>query len=91
MLPYGLFVSFAAILGMTIYRESSPIQPTPKLMSVTLVTLTKFIHPHMYAHLPPYQVRKKRTDGCGCVGRDVETDTGGGGEMDHYRCWRRWM
>ncbi len=56
MLPYGLFVSFAAILGMTIYRESSPIQPTPKLMSVTLVTLTKFIHPHMYANLPPYQV-----------------------------------
>jgi hypothetical protein len=57
MLPYGLVVSFAAILGMTIYRESSPIQPTPKLMSVTLVTLTKFIHPHMYANLPPYQVR----------------------------------
>lgn len=56
MLPYGVFVAFAALLGMTVYRESSPIQPTPKLMSVTLVTLTKFIHPHMYAHLPPYQV-----------------------------------
>ena len=57
MLPYGLFVSFSGLLGMTIYRESSPIQPEPRAMSATLVTLTKFIHPHMYANLPAYQGR----------------------------------
>ena len=31
MLPYGVFVSFSALLGMTVYRESSPIQPEPKV------------------------------------------------------------
>ncbi|KAM3571039.1 hypothetical protein VYU27_006924 [Nannochloropsis oceanica] len=57
MLPYALFVSFSGLLGMTIYRESSPIQPEPRAMSVTLVTLTKFIHPHMYADFPVYQAQ----------------------------------
>jgi len=55
MLPYALFVSFSGLLGMTVYRESSPIQPEPRVMSATLVTLTKFIHPRMYADLPAYQ------------------------------------
>jgi hypothetical protein len=51
MLAWGVWVSFFALLGMTVYRESTPIQPEPKSMSATLFTLWYYVHPSMYASL----------------------------------------
>ena len=51
MLPYAVFMSLIAIMGMAVYRESTPIQPEPREMSATLITLAKFIQPDMYDSL----------------------------------------
>ncbi|KAM3567080.1 hypothetical protein VYU27_010769, partial [Nannochloropsis oceanica] len=48
ILPYALFTNMMALLGIIVYREAEPIQPQPQQLSATLLTLIKYIHPHMY-------------------------------------------
>lgn len=85
LLPYGVWVSFFALVGechtlsgslwqrtarkpdlrtdplpspaslptgQTFYREGAPVQPEPKEMSATLVTLASYVRPDMYDGFP---------------------------------------
>jgi hypothetical protein len=48
LLPYSTFASFLALLGMTVFRDASPVQPVPKELTASLPSIARFVNRDMY-------------------------------------------
>ena len=49
LLPYSTFASIMALIGMTVFRDATPVQPTPKELTASLPSIMRFVQPDMYA------------------------------------------
>jgi hypothetical protein len=49
-LPYSVFSSILVLIGMTVFRDATPVQPTPKDLTASLPSIWRFVSSDMYCN-----------------------------------------